>query len=135
MSINTDGILSASAQDLDTKASNSLSLKLNDVSLQPEEREKAVERAKKMKVEDECLKQSLIAKDKLTGYLLDLQSQIRYQKAKFTPSKIQKIEEIVREGLKWMKEHPRESADIFDRKLREIQNQLSDGNDGGTDDL
>jgi hypothetical protein len=82
-------------QDLKTKASNSLSLRLNSVSLQPEEREKAIRPPKEMKMEYERLKQSFIAKSKLTDYLLDLQSQIRYQKAKFTESEIQTTEKIV----------------------------------------
>jgi heat shock protein 5 len=124
LSVDSNGLLHVSARDLVTRARGDMTIKLNDVRLSPMARAEAIRRAEAMKEEDQRVKQSAVARNSLDSYLLKVRSLIAHGELSVSHESQETIRVLVGQGLDWSESHRTESADVIERKHREIERTI-----------
>lgn len=124
--IDSNGMLKVSAEDKASKNIKSITINAQEARLSEDQREEAIRKAEEMKEEDEKIRQSVESKNRLENVLFTVKGQMADEKTaeKVKPEDKEKIDTIISEGIKWLDEHPREEKEVYDDKLKEIQESL-----------
>ena len=124
--IDSNGMLFVSAEDQATKSKQSITINAEEARLSESQREEAIKKAEEMKAEDERIRDSVLSKNKVENYLFAVKQQIEDETmgAKFSAEDKEKITQIVTEGFDWLQEHQSDDKEVYEEKLKELQESL-----------
>jgi L1 cell adhesion molecule like protein len=134
--VDANGILNVSACEKSTGKSNKITITNDKGRLSREEIERLVEEAEKHAADDKERMERVEAKNQLEGYLYNTRNAVREDKVKESlgESTIQEVEDMVKEGLEWLEEHPEafkeeysEKQKYYEEKIRPIMMKLYEG--------
>jgi L1 cell adhesion molecule like protein len=115
-SVNKNGVLTVEGVDMRSGVEKSMVIEWNDVGLPASEREAAIARAEKMKDHDQKALESIEACNRFEDFLLNALSKVEDRSAKSPIAKQQAMEELVASGIKWIKEHSQEPAEVIKKE-------------------
>jgi molecular chaperone DnaK (HSP70) len=121
--IDSNGMLSVTAEDKATKSRESITINAQEARLSESQREEAIRQAELMKDEDEKLRQATVSKSRFENYLFSVKAQVSDEKAgaRISEEDKEKLREIVEGGFTWLSEHPNDEKDVYDDKFKEVQ--------------
>jgi L1 cell adhesion molecule like protein len=114
--VNSNGILTVTAVEKSTGKSQNLVIKNDKGRLSEEEIKKMVDEAETFKADDDLQKLKI---EKRNG--LD---QIIYTSLTSIGDQNQELTEYLKEVQTWLESHPEESPEIYDEKVKEIQEKM-----------
>ena len=127
LSLDVNGILEVTAKEESTGKTNNIKITNDKGRLTKEQIEEMVKTAEKFKDEDEKQKLVIESKNDLENYLYGVKNSIS-TKAEGAPPIFDEvkaeIDPVVEEGLKWFEEHPKEDADVYKNKQKEITDKV-----------
>jgi heat shock protein 1/8 len=123
--VDANGILNIAAVEKSTGKSNKITITNDKGRLSKEEIERMVQEAEKYKEQDEENKQKIESKNSLENYLYQMKSSTNDDKVKLPEEDKTTISSTVEEGLKWLEEHQNEGKEVYENKLKEIQDKLT----------
>jgi heat shock protein 5 len=122
--IDANGIVSVSAEDKATGASEQITITADKGRLSEEEIERMVREAEEFADEDKNLKERVDARNGLEGYAYNMRNQINDEEklgGKITDEDKETIEEAVTEAIDWLDENAEADADEYKEKLTELE--------------
>lgn len=125
--IDSNGMLFVSAEDQATKSKQSITINAEEARLSEAQREEAIKKAEEMKAEDERIRDSVLAKNRVENFLFGVKQQIEDENmgAKISAEDKEKITQIVTEGFDWLQEHQSDDKEVYDEKFKELQEALT----------
>ena len=128
LSVDVNGILEVTAKEESTGKTNNIKITNDKGRLSKEQIEEMVKSAEKYKEEDEKMKQVIEAKNDMENYLYGVKNSIS-TKAEGAPPNFDEvkteIEPLVDEGLKWFEENPKEEAEVYRNKQKELSDKIT----------
>jgi len=127
LSLDVNGILEVTAKEESTGKTNNIKITNDKGRLSKEQIEEMVKNAEKFKEEDEKHKAVIESKNDLENYLYGVKNSIS-TKAEGAPPLFDEvkgeIDPIIDEGLKWFEENPKEDAEVYKNKQKEITDKV-----------
>jgi len=127
LSLDVNGILEVTAKEESTGKTNNIKITNDKGRLSKEQIEEMVKNAEKFKEEDEKQKAVIESKNDLENYLYGVKNSIS-TKAEGVPPLFDEVKEeidpIIDEGLKWFEENPKEDAEVYKNKQKEITDKV-----------
>lgn len=127
LSLDVNGILEVTAKEESTGKTNNIKITNDKGRLSKEQIEEMVKNAEKFKEEDEKQKAVIESKNDLENYLYGVKNSIS-TKAEGAPPLFDEVKEeidpIIDEGLKWFEENPKEDAEVYKNKQKEITDKV-----------
>ncbi|XP_074263027.1 heat shock cognate 70 kDa protein 2-like isoform X2 [Silene latifolia] len=119
--IDADGILTVSAEDVDTGNKNQIRI-TNHSRLSKEEVERLTKEAEQFRAEDERYLRKVMAQNALENYLKSMLESLTEHGGKLQREDKFKIEEAIKKTIEWLDwNFQLKEAIIFERKLKELQ--------------
>jgi L1 cell adhesion molecule like protein len=127
LSLDVNGILEVTAKEESTGKTNNIKITNDKGRLSKEQIEEMVKTAEKFKEEDEKQKLVIESKNDLENYLYGVKNSIS-TKAEGAPPIFDEvkgeIDPVIEEGLKWFEENPKEEAEVYKNKQKEITDKV-----------
>jgi heat shock protein 5 len=126
--IDANGIVSVSASDKATGASQSITITADKGRLSEEEIERMVREAEEFADEDKNLKERVDARNGLEGYAYNMRNQINDEEklgGKISDEDKETIEEAVTEAIDWLDENPEADAEEYKEKQTELEGKCN----------
>ena len=127
LSLDVNGILEVTAKEESTGKTNNIKITNDKGRLSKEQIDEMIKSAEKFKDEDEKQKEIIVSKNDLENYLYGVKNSIS-TKAEGAPPIFDEvkgeIDPIVDEGLKWFEENPKEEAEVYKNKQKEITDKV-----------
>jgi len=127
LSLDVNGILEVTAKEESTGKTNNIKITNDKGRLSKEQIEEMVKNAEKFKEEDEKNKAVIESKNDLENYLYGVKNSVS-TKAEGAPPLFDEvkgeIDPIIDEGLKWFEENPKEDAEVYKNKQKEITDKV-----------
>ncbi len=127
LSLDVNGILEVTAKEESTGKTNNIKITNDKGRLSKEQIDEMIKSAEKFKDEDEKQKEIIVSKNDLENYLYGVKNSIS-TKAEGAPPIFDEvkgeIDPIVEEGLKWFEENPKEEAEVYKNKQKEITDKV-----------
>lgn len=123
--IDANGILNVAAVEKSTGKSDKITITNDKGRLSTEEIERLVKEAELFKEQDEENKGKIEAKNSFENYLYQMKNSATDEKSTLSEENKTTIKDSVDEGLKWLDSHQDESKDVYNDKLKEIQDKLT----------
>ena len=127
LSLDVNGILEVTAKEESTGKTNNIKITNDKGRLSKEQIDDMIKSAEKFKEEDEKQKEIIVSKNDLENYLYGVKNSIS-TKAEGAPPLFDEvkgeIDPIVDEGLKWFEENPKETAEVYKNKQKEITDKV-----------
>ena len=123
--VDANGILNITAAEKSTGKSNKITITNDKGRLSQEQIDKMVADAEKYKEQDEKNKGRIESKNSLENYLYQMKNSIRDDKVKLSEDDKNTINESVEEGLKWLNDHQNDEKQVYEDKLKELQDKLT----------
>ncbi|OVA11028.1 Heat shock protein 70 family [Macleaya cordata] len=121
--IDSDGILSVSAEDRSAGVRNEITIRSHNGRLTKEDIEKMMEDAEKYKAEDELVKKKSRAKNSLENYACSMRHTLKDEEnsGKLDSSEKEKIEKAIYEAMNWLDKNQLAEVEEFEYKLKELE--------------
>lgn len=119
--IDANGIVQVSALESSSGKSNKITISNDKGRLSKEDIERMVQEAEKFKDEDEENKKKLEAKNELENYVYNTRNSLKESK---DDQYWKEAETTVEEAITWLNEHPDESADTYNNKMKEVEEKV-----------
>jgi L1 cell adhesion molecule like protein len=122
--LDANGILSVSARDKKNTSNNKkITINQQKGRLSQDEIDRIVEEAEKYKAEDEEKRKQIQAKNDLENFVYQMRNTLDDAKFKdlLKADDKTKVDEAVKECLKWIDEHPAATKDDYDNKRKELE--------------
>lgn len=123
--VDANGILNITASEKSTGKSNKITITNDKGRLSTEQIEKMVKEAELFKKQDEENKERIESKNSLENYLYQMKNSIRDEKVQVSEENKKTINETVDEALKWLDDHQNDSKDVYENKIKELQDKLT----------
>ena len=123
--IDANGILNITAAEKSTGKSNKITITNDKGRLSQEESDRMLAEAEKYKEQDENNKNKIESKNKLENYLYQMKNSIKDEKVKIPEDDQKTINDTVEEELKWLNDHQNEEKQVYEDKLKELQDKLT----------
>jgi len=126
--IDANGIVSVSASDKATGASESITITADKGRLSEEEIERMVREAEEFADEDKNLKERVDARNGLEGYAYNMRNQINDEEklgGKISDEDKETIEEAVTEAIDWLDENSEADAEEYKEKQTELEGKCN----------
>jgi L1 cell adhesion molecule like protein len=123
--VDANGILNITASEKSTGKSNKITITNDKGRLSSEQIEKMVKEAELFKKQDEENKERIESKNSLENYLYQMKNSMRDEKMQISEDNKKTINESVDEALKWLDSHQNESKDVYENKMKELQDKLT----------
>ncbi|XP_073131541.1 heat shock cognate 70 kDa protein-like [Henckelia pumila] len=118
--IDSNGILTVSAEDKKTGNTNSITISNIKGMLSEDEIERMLEEAERLKLEDEEHKKKFEAKNSLEDYVYETRSMTRKLASKSSANDAEKLEDEIKSAIGWLNEHKDAQTHEFDNKRKEL---------------
>ncbi|XP_074270767.1 heat shock 70 kDa protein 18-like [Silene latifolia] len=119
--IDADGILTVSAEDIDTKNKNQVTITNHSARLPKKEINRMVKEAKRYKVDDEAFKEAAKAKNKLENYVDEVKKKARENMWKIDLKDKRKIDDVIEQTEQWLDwNNIFGKARMFDQKIQRL---------------
>jgi len=123
--IDSNGILNVSAVEKSSGKSEKITITNEKGRLSSEDIDRMVKEAEKFKYQDEENKNRIESKNSLENYLYSMRNSMNDEKTSTLPAETKtEINQTVDEGLKWLESNQNESKNVYDDKLKELQDKL-----------
>lgn len=124
--VDANGILQVSAVEKSTGKAEKITITNQSSRLSKEDIDRMVKEAEQFKNDDDKIKQQVEAKNKLEHYCYNVKSTVLgEQKMKAAlGSDVSTVESTVDSTLKWLEENTSESAQVYEDKLKEVEEVL-----------
>ena len=124
--VDANGILQVSAVEKSTGKAEKITITNQPSRLSKEDIDRMVKEAEQFKNDDDKIKQQVEAKNKLEHYCYNVKSTVLgEQKMKAAlGSDVSTVESTVDSTLKWLEENTSESAQVYEDKLKEVEEVL-----------
>jgi L1 cell adhesion molecule like protein len=123
--VDANGILNINAVEKSTGKSNKITITNDKGRLSQEEIDRMVSDAEKFKQQDEENKAKIESKNSFENYLYQMKNSMRDEKLTVPEDIKNTINETVDENLKWLETHQDESKQVYEDKMKEIQDKLT----------
>ena len=123
--VDANGILNITASEKSTGKSNKITITNDKGRLSTEQIEKMVQEAELFKKQDEENKERIESKNSLENYLYQMKNSIRDEKVQVSEENKKTINDTVDEALKWLDEHQNDTKDVYENKMKELQDKLT----------
>ena len=123
--VDANGILNINAVEKSTGKSNKITITNDKGRLSQEEIDRMVSDAEKFKQQDEDNKAKIESKNSFENYLYQMKNSMRDEKLTVPEDIKTTINETVEENLKWLESHQDESKQVYEDKMKEIQDKLT----------
>lgn len=132
--IDANGILNVSANEKSTGKSQKIEIKNDKGRLSPDEIERMVKEAEKFKEQDEITKAQIESKNSFENYLYQMKNSTLDEKSQLPEDTKATIKETVDSELKWLNENQDATKEVYDTRLKDVQDKLSPllGSGGGS---
>ncbi|XP_074272598.1 heat shock 70 kDa protein 18-like [Silene latifolia] len=121
--IDADGILTVSAEDIDTKNKNQITITNHSATLSKEEIDRMVKEAEKYKAQDEAFLDAVVAKNKLENYVSEVKKKVIVSGAKIALRDKRKVDDAIEQTQSWLNwNYMFGDARIFEEKLEGLKN-------------
>jgi L1 cell adhesion molecule like protein len=133
--IDANGILNVSANEKSSGKSQKIEIKNDKGRLSPDEIERMVKEAEKFKEQDEITKAQIESKNSFENYLYQMKNSTLDEKSQLPEDTKTTIKETVDSELKWLNENQDATKEVYDSRLKDVQDKLSPllGSGGGGD--
>lgn len=122
--IDANGILNVSAEDLDTKKSQKITITNDSGRLSKEDIENMVKEAEKYAEEDRLARERVEAKNELENYLFQIKNTISNEDMKLDQDNKDKINNIIDDKLKWIDNNLSASTEEFKEHKKEVEEMI-----------
>ena len=123
--IDANGILNVSANEKSTGKNQKIEIKNDKGRLSPDEIERMVKEAEKFKEQDEITKAQIESKNSFENYLYQMKNSTLDEKSQLPEDTKTTIKETVDSELKWLNENQDATKEIYDSRLKDVQDKLS----------
>jgi L1 cell adhesion molecule like protein len=123
--IDANGILNVSANEKSTGKSQKIEIKNDKGRLSPDEIERMVKEAEKFKEQDEITKAQIESKNSFENYLYQMKNSTLDEKSQLPEDTKTTIKETVDSELKWLNENQDATKEVYDSRLKDVQDKLS----------
>jgi L1 cell adhesion molecule like protein len=123
--VDANGILNITASEKSTGKSNKITITNDKGRLSTEQIEKMVREAELFKKQDEENKERIESKNSLENYLYQMKNSFRDEKVQVSEENKKTINDTVDEALKWLDNHQNDSKDVYENKIKELQDKLT----------
>lgn len=123
--IDANGILNVSANEKSTGKSQKIEIKNDKGRLSPDEIERMVKEAEKFKEQDEITKAQIESKNSFENYLYQMKNSTLDEKSQLPEDTKATIKETVDSELKWLNENQDATKEVYDNRLKDVQDKLS----------
>ena len=123
--IDANGILNITAAEKSTGKSNKITITNDKGRLSQAEIDRMVAEAEKYKEQDDQNKAKIESKNNLENYLYQMKNSIRDDKVKIPEDDQKTINDSVEQELKWLETHQNEEKQVYEDKLKELQDKLT----------
>ena len=123
--VDANCILNITASEKSTGKSNKITITNDKGRLSTEQIEKMVKEAELFKKQDEENKERIESKNSLENYLYQMKNSIRDEKVQVSEDNKKTINDTVDEALKWLDNHQNDSKDVYENKIKELQDKLT----------
>ena len=123
--VDANGILNVSAVEKSSGKSNKITITNDKGRLSADEIEKMLQEAELFKEQDEENRGKIEAKNSLENYLYTTKNILTDEKVTVPEDIKTTINETVEENLKWLESHQDESKQVYEDKMKEIQDKLT----------
>ena len=120
LDIDANGILNVMAEDKATSNKHKITITNDKGRLSKDQIEKMLKEAELFKEEDNAQKEKIEARNELENFAYNLKGTIKGDNVKMDPEDKTKIEDKISETLKWLDEHPNESAEEYKSQLASL---------------
>ncbi|XP_074270398.1 heat shock 70 kDa protein 18-like [Silene latifolia] len=121
--IDADGILTVSAEDLDTKNKNQITITNHSARLSKEEIDRMVKETEKYKAQDEAFREAVVAKSKLENYVYEIKKNVSGSGAKIDIRDKRKVGDAIEQTEVWLDwNYMLGEARIFEEKVEGLKN-------------
>ncbi|KAL0221382.1 hypothetical protein RCL1_001236 [Eukaryota sp. TZLM3-RCL] len=133
-SIDSNGILHVTAEDLDSKNKEGITIESSGGRLSQEEIDRIVEEEKLYAEEDKKIRETVESRNQLEGYVYSLRNKLNEDESMKEAKS--KVEPIINEYIEWLDSHPAASGakEDFDEKREELEAKVQQlmGGAGGS---
>jgi heat shock protein 1/8 len=123
--IDANGILNVSANEKSSGKSQKIEIKNDKGRLSPDEIERMVKEAEKFKEQDEITKAQIESKNSFENYLYQMKNSTLDEKSQLPEDTKTTIKETVDSELKWLNENQDATKEVYDSRLKDVQDKLS----------
>jgi len=123
--IDANGILNVSANEKSTGKNQKIEIKNDKGRLSPDEIERMVKEAEKFKEQDEITKAQIESKNSFENYLYQMKNSTLDEKSQLPEDTKTTIKETVDSELKWLNENQDATKEVYDSRLKDVQDKLS----------
>jgi len=123
--IDANGILNVSANEKSSGKSQKIEIKNDKGRLSPDEIERMVKEAEKFKEQDEITKAQIESKNSFENYLYQMKNSTLDEKSQLPEDTKATIKETVDSELKWLNENQDATKEVYDTRLKDVQDKLS----------
>jgi heat shock protein 1/8 len=123
--IDANGILNVSANEKSTGKNQKIEIKNDKGRLSPDEIERMVKEAEKFKEQDEITKAQIESKNSFENYLYQMKNSTLDEKSQLPENTKTTIKETVDSELKWLNENQDATKEVYDSRLKDVQDKLS----------
>ncbi|XP_074272601.1 heat shock 70 kDa protein 18-like [Silene latifolia] len=121
--IDADGILTVSAEDLNTKNKNQIIITNHSARLSKEEIDRMVKEVEKYKAQDEAFREAVVAKNKLENYVDEVKKKVSVSGAKIDLRDKRKVGDAIEQTEAWLDwNNMFGEARIFEEKVEGLKN-------------
>jgi heat shock protein 1/8 len=123
--VDANGILNVSASEKSTGKSNKITITNDKGRLSKSEIERLVEEASKFEAEDKAKFSKVEARNNLESYLYNARNSLQEEKVKEKlGSEAETALEDIDEGLRWLESNQEEEKEVYENKLKEVENRV-----------
>jgi L1 cell adhesion molecule like protein len=122
--VDANGILNVTAAEKSTGKTNKITISNDKGRLSAEQIEKMVKEAEEFKKQDAEMKEKIESKNNLENYLYQSRNTAKDEKTKLSDADKSKVNDLVDETLKWLSENQNESKDVYDSKMKEVEDVI-----------
>jgi L1 cell adhesion molecule like protein len=122
--VDANGILNVTAAEKSTGKTNKITISNDKGRLSAEQIEKMVKEAEEFKKQDAEMKEKIESKNNLENYLYQSRNTAKDEKTKLSDEDKSKVNDLVDETLKWLSENQNESKDVYDAKMKEVEDVI-----------
>jgi L1 cell adhesion molecule like protein len=124
--VDANGILQVSAIEKSSGKAEKITISNQSNRLSKEDIDRMVKEAEQFKSDDDKVKHRVDAKNKLENYCYSIKSTILQEDKMKTAlgSELSTVESTVESTLKWIEEHPNDSAEVYEAKHKQVESVL-----------